>query len=184
MGSTSASVSHPTNEAYGNSGLNFEDIFKKHSRELKTYALSLTRNPDDANDLSQETFFRAWFYRHNYKDGDLRAWLYRIMHNEFVDKCRASGKVQTVTLEDYVNYIPDANAYSDPDNLFADKETDVEVVEALNGISQKLKDVMLLYLDDFSYEDIARTLRIPLGTVKSRLYRCRKLLEHNLSEYA
>ena len=158
---------------------------------LFTYAMYLTGERGQAEDLLQDTFLKAYRYFHKFESGtNARAWLYRIMRNTFINEYR---RVQR--LPNHVEFDEQISPYKMPGFLNAGAEeilrgadTELfgdEVSEAISALPEKFKSVIVLRdVQDLPYEEIAEALRIPIGTVRSRLHRARALLFGKLKEYA
>ena len=153
-------------------------------------ALRLTRNPSDAEDLLQETYLRAFRGFAGFTEGtNLKAWLYRILTNTFINAYRKRQREPVTVLEDE---LPDWYLY---DRVGEDGETasaeaqvldripDEDVKEALDSLPEGFRmAVWLADVEGFAYKEIAEILDIPIGTVMSRLHRGRKALEKRLTE--
>jgi RNA polymerase sigma-70 factor (ECF subfamily) len=157
------------------------------------YAFRLSGNADDAKDLLQEATFDAWKGREQFQSGtNFKAWFFRILTNRFY-RIRQRREVQTVLIDE----APDAFLYQQAKNmgrsalgddpaadLFGQLETE-SVKMALDELPDEFREVALLYfIGDMSYEAIAETVNVPIGTVRSRLHRGRKLLQMKLWEFA
>jgi RNA polymerase sigma-70 factor (ECF subfamily) len=153
----------------------------------------MTRNPADAEDLVQETFLRAYRSYASFEVGtNLRAWLFRILTNTFINSYRAKqrrpqetelGETDDLYLYRRLGRI-DTAALSAEDQLF-DLFTDDEVKAALEELPEAFRlPVLLADVEDFSYKEIAEVLDIPIGTVMSRLHRGRKAMHRRLYEFA
>jgi RNA polymerase sigma-70 factor (ECF subfamily) len=162
---------------------------------LYSGALRMTRNPADAEDLVQETYLKAYRAFAGFQEGtNLKAWLYRILTNTFINTYRAKKRRPD---ESDLDEVEDLYLYrrlggleaaavgrSAEDELF-DHVTDVEVKEALESLPEQFRVAVLLAdVEGFSYKEIAEILDIPIGTVMSRLHRGRKGLQKRLYEYA
>ena len=162
---------------------------------LYSGALRMTRNPADAEDLVQETYLKAYRAFAGFQEGtNLKAWLYRILTNTFINAYRAKKRRPD---ESDLDEVEDLYLYrrlggleaaavgrSAEDELF-DHVTDVEVKEALESLPEQFRVAVLLAdVEGFSYKEIAEILDIPIGTVMSRLHRGRKGLQKRLYEYA
>lgn len=156
--------------------------------ELYGGALRLTRNPSDAEDLLQETFLRAYRGFASFKEGtNLRAWLYRIMTNAFINIYRKRQREpQTVSDSDVEEwYLYDKlgaeGAEASAEAQVLDSLPDEDVQEALAGLPDQFRlAVLLADVEGFSYKEIAEILDVPIGTVMSRLHRGRRALERRL----
>jgi RNA polymerase sigma-70 factor (ECF subfamily) len=155
---------------------------------LYSAALRLTRNPSDAEDLIQETYLRAFRAFHQFEAGtNLKAWLYRILTNTFINSYRKKQREpQTVSddeLEDWYLYSKMAGPGAEPSAETAVIESlpDEEVQEALASLPEQFRIAVLLAdVEGFSYKEIAQITEVPIGTVMSRLHRGRKALEKRL----
>jgi len=170
----------------------FNDEFLPHADALYNFAYYLVYNEDDANDLVQETFMKAFRFVDKYEVGsNARAWLFKILKNGFINQYRKKSKRPTeVDFEDITNF-HDGDSDS---NLagFEDLRTEMfehmlgdEVTNAINSLSLPYRTVVLLAdIEGFTYKEIAAIMNIELGTVRSRLNRARNLLKNRLNGYA
>ena len=165
----------------------------QYAPQLYSAALRMTRNPADAEDLVQETYLRAYRSYASFAEGtNLRAWLFRILTNTFINSYRAKqrrpqetelGETEDLYLYRRLGRI-DPAALSAEDQLF-DLFTDDEVKAALEELPDAFRlPVLLADVLDFSYKEIADQLEIPIGTVMSRLHRGRKAMYRRLYEFA
>ena len=158
----------------------FGCLVEQEIPRLRRYARALTRNPERADDLVQDTLVRATSKSHLWQPGtDLRAWLFTIMHNQHVNMVRrAMREENTVDIEKLSTQLA---ATSDPT---ASRRL-LELEQALGCISEEQREVILLVgLEGMSYEDTAQILNIPVGTVRSRLSRGREALRELLDMQA
>lgn len=160
---------------------------------LYTTALRMTRNSADAQDLVQETYLKAYRSFATFDEGtNLRAWLFRILTNTFINSYRAKQRrPQESELKDVENLylyhrLPQlAQISSSAEDQLMDMFAGSEVREALESLPESfLMPVLLSDVEQFSYKEIAEILEIPIGTVMSRLHRGRKALQEALYEYA
>jgi len=160
---------------------------------LYNTAYRMTGNSQDAEDLVQETFFKAYKYYDKFEEGtNLKAWLFKILKNTFINNYRKKKlepkSVEFSEIEEsferIVRHDPD-DAPLDPETQYLSSIMDEGVKKALESLPTDYRMVVLLAdLEDFSYKEIAEILDCPVGTVMSRLYRGRKLLEKALMRYA
>ena len=156
--------------------------------ELYAAAMRLTRNPDDAGDLLQETYLRAYRGFAGFEEGtNLRAWLYRILMNTFINIYRKRQREpQTVSdddMEEWYLYDRLGGREAEPsaEATVLESIPDEDVQEALAGLPDRFRlPVLLADVDGFSYKEIAEILAVPIGTVMSRLHRGRRALERRL----
>jgi RNA polymerase sigma-70 factor (ECF subfamily) len=172
----------------------FEDTALEHLNPLFNLALSLTRNRKDAEDLVQETYLRAYRFFDSYEPGThIKAWLFRILRNTFINRYRAArvrpNEVDFTRVEQTYEraideqFLRDHRAVS-PEDAVMNGVLDEEVETAISGLPDEYRSVVILALvEDLAYKEIASALSIPLGTVMSRLHRGRKLLQAQLLEY-
>lgn len=149
-----------------------KDLLAEQIPRLRRYARALLRSVGAADDLVQDTLERAWSRRHLWReDSDLRAWLFTIMHNVFVNQYhRAALAPPTIAMEAETP-VPQ-NDSSPEENLVAR-----DLANALAQLSPDLREVIVLVgVEQMRYEDVARILEIPIGTVMSRLSRARERL--------
>jgi len=157
-------------------------------------ALRMTRSEADAEDLVQETYIRALRFRQQFTPGtNLKAWLFRILTNTFINSYRKRSRApETTELDDVDEFslyrrmssnVTSASS-ADPEREFLDGIVSTEVTDALEALPEKFRTTVLLDVEGFSYKEIAETLAIPIGTVMSRLHRGRKFLQQRLYEVA
>ena len=173
----------------------FADQAMPFMNALYSAALRMTRNPADAEDLLQETYLRAYRGFGGYTDGtNLKAWLYRILTNTYINQYRAKKRRFDETAldetEDLYLYrrlggLEAVAAGRSAEDELMDWFTDAEVKEAVEGLPENFRiPVLLADVEGFSYKEIAEILDVPIGTVMSRLHRGRKALQKELYEYA
>jgi RNA polymerase sigma-70 factor (ECF subfamily) len=165
-----------------------------HLDALYRTALRLSRNPQDAEDLVQETYLNAFRSLDRFEEGtNLRAWLFRILNNAFISQYRRRKRRPSSSLEDVTEYylydhLAEGGASPRPENPERDVLAllgDETVLEALEELPVEFRQVELLAdVEGFSYREIADILGIPIGTVMSRLYRARRRLQKALWQEA
>ncbi len=173
----------------------FEEIALEYLTALFNLALNLTRNRKDAEDLVQETYLRAYRFFGSYQPGThIKAWLFRILRNTFINRYRAQkvrpDEVDFSKVELAYDRVVDeqflqANRPVSPEEALMNGVLDEEIETAMARLPEEYRSVVILALiEDLSYKEIGSALSIPLGTVMSRLHRGRKLLQGQLLEYA
>ena len=169
----------------------FNGEFMPHIRAMYNFGFRLTLDRDDAKDLVQDTYLKAFRFIESFQKGtNAKAWLFRILKNSFINdyrkKSKEPSKVDYQEVETYYNseevdrqITPDLRVESLKD-MIGD-----EISNALNSLDVDFRTVIILSdLEEFKYEEMAKILDIPIGTVRSRLHRARNLLKEKLSEYA
>ncbi|ARM31189.1 sigma-70 family RNA polymerase sigma factor [Prosthecochloris sp. HL-130-GSB] len=171
--------------------LEFQKEAIEHINSLYNYALHLTMNADDAHDLVQETYLKAYKFFDSFEKGtNCKAWLFKILKNNYINKFRKNarepGKVDYDLIKDFYHSIKDAQ--SDTEDLNAGYFKSLmhdEVYQALQALPEEFREVIQLCdIEGFTYEEIANMVESPIGTVRSRLYRGRKLLRSRLVDFA
>jgi RNA polymerase sigma-70 factor (ECF subfamily) len=169
----------------------FEREAIPHSDILYNYALRMTGNADDARDLLQETFLKAFRFWDKYEKGtNVRAWLFRIMKNTYINVYRKAVKEpDTVDYNDIQNFYDVIRENSTDSNDLQEKLfghlLDDDVTKALEALPEEFRTVVILCdIEGLTYEEIAEFVECPVGTVRSRLHRGRKLLYAKLFRYA
>ena len=158
----------------------FENQLVESESVLENFAYSLTHNPDEAKDLVQETFLKALLHKKAYKEGtNLRAWLFTIMKNTFINNYRRNKKVQSViTKEDSTPWI---NNISGNVIYQADHNTKyTQIVMLINTLPEEQKIPFEMMNQGYKYWEIAEKFNIPIGTVKSRIFLARQKLNQLL----
>ena len=167
----------------------------QYAPQLFSTALRMTRNRSDAEDLVQETYIKGWRSFHTFQEGtNLRAWLFRIMTNTYINKYNAQKRKGTeVELDDIeelflykrLGSIDQSQLSSLAEDQMLELFTDDEVKNAIESLPEDFRiPVLLSDVDGFSYKEISEMLEIPMGTVMSRLHRGRKAMQKMLYEYA
>jgi RNA polymerase sigma-70 factor (ECF subfamily) len=169
----------------------FEAEALPHMDVLYNFALRTTGNEDDARDLLQETYLKAYRFWDKYEKGtNIRAWLFRIMKNSYINRYRKEtkepDKVDYADIENFYNAIRAESTDSNDlqEHLYGNLLGD-EVTKALQSLPDDFRTVVILSdIEGLTYEEIAEFVDCPIGTVRSRLHRGRKLLQEKLYDYA
>ncbi len=159
---------------------------------LYNTALRMTRNPQDAEDLVQETYLKAYKYYDKFTEGtNFKAWLFRILKNTFINNYRKRQQEPPQSAFDEIEesfesqVSGEGGSIPSPEDDALENVLDEDVQRALDALPDEYRMVVLLAdLEDFSYQEIADILEIPVGTVMSRLYRARRRLEAEMLRYA
>jgi len=169
----------------------FEKEFMPLIDSLYNFAYRLTLDEDDANDLVQETYLKAYRFFDSYEQGtNAKAWLFRILKNSFINEFRKKSKEPSKV--DYNEVETFYNSEDVDENITADLRVESisdmigdEVANALNTLAVDFRTIIILCdLEGFTYEEMSKILDIPIGTVRSRLHRARNLLKEKLKNYA
>lgn len=172
----------------------FTDNAMEYMPALYTAALRMTRNPADADDLVQETYLRAYRAYGTFQEGtNLRAWLYRILTNTFINSYRAKKRRPEISdvedIEDLYLYRRVGEFAAQGTGRSAEEElmdhfTEGDIKDAIEELPEQFRMAVLLSdVEGFSYKEIAEILDVPIGTVMSRLHRGRRALQKALAEF-
>jgi RNA polymerase sigma-70 factor (ECF subfamily) len=172
----------------------FSELAMEHMPSLYTAALRMTRNPADAEDLVQETYLKAYRAFNSFTEGtNLKAWLYRILTNTYINAYRAKKRrPEESDVDDLENFylyrrlggLEGAAAGRSAEDEVLDHITETEVKEAIEALPEQFRMAVLLGdVEGFSYKEIAEILDVPIGTVMSRLHRGRRALQKRLYEF-
>lgn len=172
----------------------FTEQAMEHMASLYSAALRMTRNPADAEDLVQETYLKAYRAFGSFQEGtNLKAWLYKILTNTFINSYRSRKRRPEQTeldeVEDLYLYrrlggLEAVAAGRSAEEEVLDRITDTDVKAAVEALPEGFRlAVLLADVEGFSYKEIAEILDIPIGTVMSRLHRGRRALQKTLHEF-
>ena len=169
----------------------FEGEFMPHIDSMYNFAYKLTMDEEDAKDLVQDTYLKAFRFISSFEKGtNAKAWLFRILKNSFINDYRKKSKQPAKV--DYQEVETIYNSEEADHNITVDLRSETmqnrigdEVTNALNSLAVDFRIVIILCdLEGFTYEEMAKILDIPIGTVRSRLHRARNLLKEKLQKYA
>lgn len=163
--------------------LEFSYSLNKLSSSLKPFAMKLTRDVDDANDLLQDTMVKAFTNRDKFTEGtNLKAWLYTIMKNTFITNYQKMIRRGTfVDTTDNLHYINSSDSLIENGAYGSFAMDDIQV--AIENLDEVYKTPFMMHFRGFKYHEIADKLQIPIGTVKNRIHIARKLLKDELFVY-
>jgi RNA polymerase sigma factor (sigma-70 family) len=161
----------------------FNEMLLHHANFLKPFAINLTKDTEAANDLYQETLYKALSNHEKYNTGtNIRAWLFTIMRNIFINDYRRKVKQRTIfdsTPNDYLINLRQPTVQNAAESDLRIKE----IKKAIQQLPEIFKTPFLLYFDGYKYNEIADLLQEPLGTIKSRIHFARKLLKEQISRF-
>lgn len=169
----------------------FNEEMIPHLDALYNFGLRLTSDPNDTEDLVQDTIVKAYRFFSSYEKGtNAKAWLFRILKNSYINNYRKkSKKPQEVDYDEVATFYETIRAErtetSDLEDKMFRELIDDDLSRALDNIPEDFRTVVLLCdVEDFTYEEIANMLDVPIGTIRSRLHRGRNLLKAQLMDYA
>ena len=163
--------------------LEFNQMLLNNTEFLKPFAITLTRDTEAAKDLIQETMYRALANKDKYNVGtNIKAWLYTIMRNIFINNYRRKSKQATIFDHTPNEFLLNTNQGTVANDAIANISLK-EVKTAIQNLPDIFRNPFLLYFDGFKYHEIAEMLGEPLGTIKSRIHFARKLLKNQLQRY-
>jgi RNA polymerase sigma factor (sigma-70 family) len=161
----------------------FDKVLVQNADFLKPFAINLTRDSEAANDLYQETLYKALANHEKYNAGtNIKAWLFTIMRNIFINDYRRKAKQRTIfdnSPNDFLLNSQQVSVSNSAEGALRLKE----ITEAIYHLPEIFKTPFQLYFDGYKYQEIADVLNEPLGTVKSRIHFARKLLKDRLTRY-
>lgn len=159
----------------------FNDLLLSNADFLRPFAINLTKDSDSANDLFQETLYKALVNREKYHSGtNIRAWLYTIMRNIFINNYRRNARQKTIFDNTPGDFLINLRQASVPNQA----EANIHIKEirlAIEHLPEIFKNPFQLYFDGYKYQEIAEILHEPLGTIKSRIHFARKLLKEQIA---
>jgi RNA polymerase sigma-70 factor (ECF subfamily) len=166
----------------------FDRLILEHLDSLYRIALRLTHNPNRAEDLVQEACYRALRSWHTFdlNTGGIRPWLVRILRNTYLTTGQREARQPTATDDQALDVSAAAPPVPPPSaGELLHENMDQELVRAIDELQEEYRTVLVLWaLEEFSYQEIADALEIPIGTVMSRLHRARSKLISRLKQYA
>ena len=161
----------------------FEELLVDNSEFLKPFAINLTRDNEAAQDLYQETLYKALANQEKYNAGtNIKAWLFTIMRNIFINNYRRKAKQLTVFDNSPNDFLLNNNQVTVA-NVAESNMQVKEIRKAIYNLPEIFKTPFSLYFDGYKYHEIADALHEPLGTIKSRIHFARKLLKEQISRY-
>jgi RNA polymerase sigma-70 factor (ECF subfamily) len=161
----------------------WDEVVREHSARVYQLAYRLSGNPQDAEDLTQETFIRVFRSLATFSPGTFEGWLHRITTNLFLDMVRRRQKIRFDALPEDTERLP--STAPSPEQVYTDTHLDPEIQAALDALPPDFRvAVVLCDIEDLTYQEIGATLGIKLGTVRSRIHRGRVQLREALAHRA
>ncbi len=171
--------------------MDFKNEAMIHIDALYNYAVRMTGDPEDANDLVQETYMKAYRFFDSFEKGtNCKAWLFRILKNSYINRYRKESKepdkVDYDDIKEFYHTVKHSSLDSnDMQEKWYGELLDDEISRALDSLPEDFREVVQLCdIEGFTYEEIANMVDCPIGTVRSRLHRGRKILREKLLDYA
>lgn len=162
------------------STIEFNDMIVSNAGFLKPFAVTLTRDNETAKDLLQETIYRALANREKYHVGtNIKAWLYTIMRNIFINDYRRKAKQNTIFDNTPNDFLLDRGQVTEANKAESNMKVK-EINAAIKGLPEIFRHPFVLYFEGYKYHEISDMLHEPLGTIKSRIHFARKLLKSQL----
>jgi RNA polymerase sigma-70 factor (ECF subfamily) len=167
----------------------FQQLYSLFGEGIYAFIWRLVGSPDEAEDLTQETFLKAFADLRNLRDvGQFKFWLYRIARNEVYQRIRKSKRRPEVSIDNeeipYYEFIPDENSFPDPERRMLSRELNEVVQQCLQSLKPKYRDVFVLAVfEKMSYEDITKVVGRSLLSVKTDIYRARLAMKEALTDY-
>ncbi|MEV5650311.1 RNA polymerase sigma factor SigE [Nocardia sp. NPDC052254] len=158
----------------------WDELVREHADRVYRLAYRLTGDPQDAEDLTQETFIRVFRSLQNYQPGTFEGWLHRITTNLFLDMVRRRNRIRMEALPEDYDRVPAEGP--GPEQVYHDARLDPDLQRALDSLAPEFRAaVVLCDIEGLSYEEIGATLGVKLGTVRSRIHRGRQALREYLA---
>ncbi|GAA2069071.1 RNA polymerase sigma factor SigE [Williamsia deligens] len=167
----------------GDAGLmpSWDELVREHADRVYRLAYRLSGNQHDAEDLTQETFIRVFRSLSNYRPGTFEGWLHRITTNLFLDMVRRRAKIRMEALPEDHERVPGSTP--DPGRVYDEAHLDPDLQAALDSLAPEFRAaVVLCDIEGLSYEEIATTMGVKLGTVRSRIHRGRQAIREHLAQ--
>lgn len=163
--------------------IDFDLTIKGELFPLRNFALSLTRNLEDANDLVQETVLKAYKYREKFQpDTNIRAWMFTILRNTFINEYRRKARRNTFldsTEDTYFLDLPSHKTENEGEQSFLRRDLESSV----GDLPSNLRVPFILNAEGFKYHEIAEKMKVPIGTIKTRIFTAKRILRKKLQDY-
>jgi len=165
------------------STIEFGNLLDINAKYLKGFAMKFTRDSQDADDLLQDTFVKAFRYQGNFQEGtNIKGWLYTIMRNIFINNYKRKQFQNTITDTTDNNYYINSSVNYSFDSITS-QISEKDIWKRVNELKDDYKVPFSMFVNGYHYDEIAEHLEVPIGTVKSRIFHARKKLMSELKEY-
>lgn len=156
--------------------IEFDNHILSYENNLRKFAISLTSDFEDASDLVQETYLKAFSYKNRLANySNLKSWIFSIMKNTFINNYHKSSRVSSSldsSVQVHLINNHDDGGRTSPDSIFSESE----IMNAIELLDEKYKTAFQMHLSGYKYKEIADELNINIGTVKSRIFNARQIL--------
>lgn len=165
------------------STIEFNNLLSSNSQYLRSFAMKFTRDSEDADDLLQDTFLKAFRYKDNFQEGtNIKGWLYTIMKNIFINNYKRKMFQKTITDSTDNNFYIDSSINQSFDSI-SSQISEKDIWKQIDALSDDYKVPFSMFLSGYHYDEIAEKIGIPMGTVKSRIFHARRKLMTSLRDF-
>lgn len=162
--------------------LDFTKKLLSLENSLNYFALSLTRDAENAKDLVQETFFKAIQYQDKYtSDNNIKAWVFTILRNTYLNQITKLSSKNTINDESEDEYLL-KNTMCQEETAEADINLK-DIISAISNLNEEYRIPFQMFVQGYKYKEISKEINLPMGTVKSRIFFARKHLMENLQDF-
>jgi RNA polymerase sigma factor (sigma-70 family) len=149
---------------------------------LRGFAINFTRNVEDAEDLIQDTFLKALKYKDKFEDGtNFKGWIYTIMRNIFLNNCKKQNLGRNIFNHNVSSDSPVVNKASE-NNIYKEINTK-DIMSSIKDLRDDIRIPFQMAFEGYQYEEIAQKMKVPTGTIKSRIFNARKQLAEKLADF-
>lgn len=165
------------------STIEFNNLLSSNAQYLRSFAMKFTRDAEDADDLLQDTFLKAFRYKDNFQEGtNIKGWLYTIMKNIFINNYKRKMFQKTITDSTDNSFYIDSSINQSFDSI-SSQISEKDIWKQIDALSDDYKIPFSMFLSGYHYDEIAEKIGIPMGTVKSRIFHARRKLMTSLRDF-
>jgi RNA polymerase sigma factor (sigma-70 family) len=165
------------------STIEFNNLLSSNAQYLRSFAMKFTRDAEDADDLLQDTFLKAFRYKDNFQEGtNIKGWLYTIMKNIFINNYKRKMFQKTITDSTDNSFYIDSSINQSFDSI-SSQISEKDIWKQIDALSDDYKVPFSMFLSGYHYDEIAEKIGIPMGTVKSRIFHARRKLMTSLRDF-